>query len=599
MIKILKEAFRRLLVMLLAFAMFTVVMILFLSFLGVLLQEPPVAKPDNAVLVIDTTFALVDQPVEASPAELVSQALGRGSPAMFSLKEVIDSINNAAVDPDIRALFLHGNILRVAGASSYASLLEVKRAIERFKKSGKPVISYLDYVSQRDYFLCSSADRVIMNPYGLIEFSGFAAERMYFGQAFEKYGIGVQTATMGAYKSAGDTFTRSQLSEEDREQLQVMLEDTWSLYLEEVAEARDLTVNGLQEIAAEKAILMAEEALSHRLVDELLYKEALLSEMKKTYGTSDDGETFQQISLGAYLATFDRPDDSENVVAVVYAEGVIVEGEGFGEDISGNGFSRKLREIRQDDSVKAVVLRINSPGGSASASEKILNEVKLLSDKMPVVVSMGGIAASGGYWIASQADTIIAEPNTLTGSIGVVFLLMHFNELANRVGITFDGVKTAPKADMLFPSRPKTIAEMDRIASLSEEIYEDFINRVAVGRGMDVDAVREIAGGRIWSGLRAVDIGLVDELGGLEEAIEKAANLADLEKDYRIEEYPRYKSLEESLAELFDPQKGKRFANLDPINRQLEEFRKEVLEVRHFNDPRQIYARLPFFLNLP
>jgi protease-4 len=346
--------------------------------------------------------------------------------------------------------------------------------------------------------------------------------------------------------------------------------------------------------------LRAEVALAGRIVDRLAYLDEVLAELRDRTNVHDEGDPFRQIDIVSYTRAAVRgsggPAGSRNRLAVVYAEGSIVDGGGFDGEIGSEAFARELRRLRTDSQVKAVVLRVNSPGGSASASEEILREMQLLKAVKPTIVSMGTYAASGGYWISTHADRIFAQPNTVTGSIGVTGLVFNVQGLGESVGITFDTVKTGKFADFISVSRPKTEAEMQWLQSATDDVYELFLDRVAEGRKLERSRVEEIAQGRVWSGERALELGLVDELGGLGEAIAYAAQKAGLGSNYRVTEFPRKKTLAEALEEMFQPGM-EQFSDGGPVEAVVRQVRQELAALRRFNDPGSVYALFPFAIS--
>jgi protease-4 len=431
---------------------------------------------------------------------------------------------------------------------------------------------------------------------------------MFYAGAFEKYGIGVQVTRVGKYKSAVEPFTRTAMSTENREELQKLLGDLWGDILADIAPARGASVAEIQATVDAEGIIRPEPAKAAGLVDRIAYRDEIYDGLKAKTGRAGSKETFKQIALGDYAKlakdVVDAPKkdgeasrfSGKGRVAVVYAEGEIVDGEGDVGDVGGSRFSRELRKLRQDDDVKAIVLRVNSPGGSASAAETIQREVRLTKKVKPVIISMGSYAASGGYWIAAYGDRIFAEPTTITGSIGVFGIQFDVKKLANDFGITFDSVKTGKFADALTISRPKTAEEMAVFQRMVDWIYGEFITKVAEGRAMQRERVEEIAQGRVWSGTEAVKLGLVDELGGLDAAVAFAAKKAGLGANYRLLEYPHKKELMETIQEFIEkvvPENTRASGIAVKLAQRLE---NEVKVLRSFNDPQGVYARLP--LNL-
>ncbi|MGK7873922.1 MAG: signal peptide peptidase SppA [Xenococcaceae cyanobacterium] len=551
---------------------------------------------DKSVLVLDLSMQISD----TKPPSSLGKAFSDENTNIITLRQVLDSLEKATKDKRIVGLFLDGR--STGEGSGYATLKEVRAALESFRAAGKKIIAYDVDWSEREYYLGSVADTVMLNPMGVIEINGFSSQQLFLTGAFQKYGIGVQVIRVGNYKSAIEPFTRQNLSPENRQQTQELLADLWGEFLSTVGESRELTPKKLQAIADSKGFLNPEEARASGLVDRVAYFDQVIGDLKELTGNSKKDKSFRQIRLKTYA---DVPlenaqeSSSENKIAVVYAEGTIVSGKGTVRQIGSDRFAKELRKLRQDEDVKAVVLRVNSPGGSATASEIILREVQLTSSKKPVIVSMGNVAASGGYWISTGADRIFAEANTITGSIGVFGLLFNIQEIGNNNGITWDVVKTGRFADINTTIRPKTKEELALYQKYANQIYDLFLNKVAESRNLTVEEVAKIAQGRIWSGEDAQKIGLVDQIGGLEAAIEYAAQKAELGNDWEITEYPKQRSFEEEILErLLDAEVVEQVKQLDPLTAEFIKFKEDLAIFHGLNDPRGIYARLPFKLRI-
>ncbi len=568
----------------------------FVLFLGVLAAIGSSGKPtvpSKAVLVFDMDMTLSDGEREPEPSEVVNEAMGgRGSHSQ-ALPAAIEALDRAASDSRITALFLTGN-LRAAGP---AQLRELREAIQRFKAK-KPVLAYNLGWSKGDYYLAAGATTVFMNPFGEMEVNGLASEPMFFGEAFKKYGVEVQVTRVGKYKSAVEPFITDRMSEPNREQIQKLLDDIWGEWKDTVAKDRKKAPSDLQEIADERGLLEAEDAKKLGLVDRIAPYDEVLDELKKLAGKQAKDKDFPQITLATYAGIAGEAKTGKTRIAVVVAEGEIVDGEGKSSQVGGERLSRELRHLRLDDRIKAVVLRVNSPGGSASASELIQREVVLTKKVKPLVVSMGHLAASGGYWISTYGDRIFAEPSTITGSIGVFGLLPNIKKLANEHGITWDSVQTAKLANPMTLTRPKNDFELNRIQGLVDHIYEQFITKVADSRKMKKEAVHEIAQGRVWSGQEAVKLGLVDEIGGLGTAVKYAANMAKAENDFYVvgpeHEPDAIKDLLKSLGQ----GKSRKLAKPGPVDILTESFKAQMDRLAALNDPQGIYTRMPFEIEL-
>lgn len=583
-------------------------MLIMLIALGSRDTEPLVEN--NSILVFDLSLDITDANPATDPADLLNDALGGSSgPIPISLRTVLDTLEEAATDDRIAGILLQGAIATDGQGSGYATLTEVRQALTEFQdESGKPILAYDTGWSERDYYITSVADPIILNPTGAIELDGFSAETIFFGDALEQFGLDVQVIRAGQYKSATEQFTRNSNSPENREQLQQLLDDFWTEFLATTSADRDLQPTDLDAIAESRGILLAPEAQSQGIVDQVWFADEVITELRTVTGQSSesipaDEPAFRNISLPRYAdavgTVYANGEFSENRIAVVYADGAIVSGEGGPGFIGGDSLSRQLRELRQDDDVKAIVLRVNSPGGGASPSEIIAREVMLTSEEKPVIISMGSVAASGGYMIAAYGDRIFASPTTITGSIGVFGLVLNVQELANENGITWDVVKTAPFADSETIARPLTERELEINQGIVDQVYDRFLNVVAEGRPLTPQEVSTVAQGRIWSGIDAQQVGLVDELGGLEDAIAAAAEAANLGEDWQIDEYPRPRTLEEQiLNSLFGSQLRSvmtRSTPSDPITEELQQFQGQLRQFQGLNDPRGTYVVLPFF----
>jgi protease-4 len=421
---------------------------------------------------------------------------------------------------------------------------------------------------------------------------------MFFGDAFKKYGVEVQVTRVGKYKSAVEPYILDRMSEPNREQIQKLLDDIWGEWKETVAKDRKKAPSDLQAIADEQGLLEAEDAKRLGLVDRIAPIDEVLDALKKLAGKQAKDKDFPQITLATYAGIPGDAKSGKARIAVVVAEGEIVDGEGKSSQVGGERLSRELRRLRLDDRVKAVVLRVNSPGGSASASELIQREVILTKKAKPLVISMGHLAASGGYWISTYGDRIFAEPTSITGSIGVFGLLPNVKKLANDHGITWDSVQTAKLANPLTLTRPKNDLELNRIQGLVDHIYEQFITKVADSRKMKKEAVHEIAQGRVWSGREAVNLGLVDELGGLGDALKHAAKMAKAENDFYVVGPEHEPDLFKELLRNLGQGKPRKLARSGPVDALVEIFRVQLEHLSALNDPQGIYARMPFEIDL-
>jgi protease-4 len=560
-------------------------------------KDPQIEVADKSILVLDLSRSIVD----LDPGETLQETLTGQADKTIELKSVIDAIDGAAKDKRIAAIYLDGSKGQLTGGTGLASLQEVRKALERFRATGKQIIAYDVDLDKRSYYLASVANQIFINPMGSIDINGFRSEMMFFKGAFDKYGIGVEVVRVGKYKSFGETWSLNKFSPAAKQETQDLLNDLWADFKNNVADSRKITPEKIQSLADSRGLLTAPEAIANKLVDRVLYPDEAIAELKKISGKEKDkSETFAKVKIEDYADLVrDRPHNSDRQIAVVYAQGSIVNGAGIAGQIGGDSFAKQLRDLRLDDRVKAVVLRVNSPGGSAVASDIIQREVRLIKKVKPVVVSMGDVAASGGYWISTYANKIFAEPTTITGSIGVIGINFNYQKLANNNGITWDVVKTSKLADSNTISRPRTPQELAISQKMVNDIYDDFISKVAESRNLPKAKVSEIAQGRVWSGIDAKGVGLVDELGGLNDAIEYAAKLAKLGKDWELEEYPEVESWEEKLLKkVVGDRETQIYRPQDVLTQELRKVKSELNILQTLNDPRGVYARLPFNLNL-
>lgn len=570
-------------------------------------KDPGPLVKDKSVVVFDLSMNITDR--EPSSGEVFQNTLSGVKQDRMTLRSVLDTIAKAKSDKRIVGIYLDAT--RTGGANSlgFASLKEIRKALEDFRASGKKVIAYGMEWGEKEYYLSSAADTIALNPLGAMEMNGFSSQPMFLAGALQKYGIGVQVVRVGKFKGAVEPLVLNQLSPENRAQTQKLLDDIWGEWRATVGKSRKINPQKLQAIADNQAILEATTAKTNGLVDQIAYSDQVVTDLKKLTNSKEDEKSFRQIDLMEYAQVPDKSlpveRTAKNKVAVVYAEGEIVDGKGDDTQIGGDRFAAIFNKIRQDKNIKAVVLRINSPGGSATASEVMQREVRLTRQVKPVIVSMGDVAASGGYWIASDSNRIFAEPNTITGSIGVFGILLNGQKLANDNGITWDSVKTARYADSQTFARPKSPQELALYQRSVNRIYNLFLNKVAQGRKLPEQKVAEIAQGRVWSGVAAKQIGLVDEIGGLNAAVEYAAKQAKLGKNWQLQEYPKESTFGERLfgrtVDEISTTLG--FQQLDikptnPLTVEFQKIQKELAIMQNMNDPQGVYARLPFNLKI-
>jgi protease-4 len=568
-----------------------------IALIGLSEKGPTVA--DSSLLVLDIAVPILDSPPEFNAAELFAGLNEEQQEAPVTLREVLRAINRASTDPKIKGVFITGNLVPVAGyASSYPALKEIREALAKFKESRKPVYAYLQFPFTPAYYLESVADQLFVDPQAEFILRGPSSSPLYYAGALRKFGVWVQVFRVGKYKSFVEPYIRENMSPENREQLEKLFGDIWSEVTATIEQARGLPHGSFEQLINENGLIDGELAVKSKLGTELVALPEVMDRLKTLYGSDQQHHTFRQETVSSYLGIVERnskgQSDSGSKIAVVYAEGEIVDGEGTAANVGGERYAREIRKLSLDPSVKAIVLRVNSPGGSGFASEEIYRELKAAEGTKPVIVSMGGYAASGGYYIAAAAKHIFAEPTTITGSIGVFGLEVNFEKIAADNGITTDSVTTTnPLATLFNPIKQKSDADLAILQKAVDKFYDQFLDRVSQGRHIEVEKVNEIAQGRVWSGSEAVRVKLVDEIGGLNAAIAYAAVLAHLGDQPRITEFPGRKDLSEKLKELLKSTPRPPVARFDPVGLGIQAMENELKDLRALNDPTGIYARFP------
>lgn len=499
---------------------------------------------NNSILTLDFKTNIIDSPSEDNQ-EIFSFAEKQKNILIF---DMLSAIKNAKNDDQIKGISIETDGI----TAGMTQLDDVRAALEDFKKSGKFVYAYGNVVSQPAYYLGSVADQYYLNPSGGIDLKGMSTEVLYMKSFAEKFGVGIQVIRHGKYKSAVEPFLRDDMSPENREQLSTLLDDIWSINSSKIAASRKIDTATFRTITDSLYGIIPDLSLQYKLADRLIQKSEYDNLLKAKLKLKTD-DKLQKISFSKYITSF--KDDSSKVgqVAVLYASGAIYNGEGY-EDIYAENFIKEIKKIAENDAIKAVVLRINSPGGSANASDEILFEMQQLKKKKPVIVSFGDYAASGGYYIAMAADKIYSEPNTLTGSIGVFGVIPYFKDLANKNGLSSHTVKTNENSNMYSPINGISPGGLTMMTKSVEQTYKRFAHFVGQNRKKSFEQVDEIGGGRVWSGTRAKQIGLVDELGTLNDAVTFAAKQAKL-KDFQVTSYPKKVSKFEQLFKNMDEDK--------------------------------------------
>ena len=515
---------------------------LVISLVGMLASDSASTKvKENSVFVIKLEGTIDERAEEGSPFNTL---LSMGDMSAMGLDDLISSIRKAKANDDIKGIYLEGG---EASFDSPATAQQLRDALKDFKQGGKWIVAYADQYFQSNYYVASIADNIYINDHAMIDFKGLGTKTEYMKGLYDKLGVKYLVAKVGKYKSAVEANTQTGMSEYDREQRTAMVNGIWNQWLKEIAASRKVKPEQLNQLASDSIMALADtkDYVKAKLVDKVLFPEEIKAEIKKRLKLGKD-DNIPQLTLADMLNVKSEKNDDGEKIAVYYAYGSIVDSEamnllnGGGHSIVGKETAEDLRKLADDDDIKAVVFRVNSPGGSARASEQIRHAVKVLKGKKPVVVSMGGAAASGGYWISSPANYIVAEPTTITGSIGIFGLIPNVGGLVqDKLGVSFDGVTTNKysdfETDLVFGKNTDDI--MRHMQTYIDHGYQDFLNIVSEGRGMKPEQVDSIAQGRVWLASDAIKIKLVDQLGSLDDAVKKAAELAKL-KEYHTVSYP-------------------------------------------------------------
>ena len=512
-------------------------LIIFIAVIGALVSstESSVEIKENTILHVNLNYPIIERS-SSNPLEDVNIGPIQGQ-KVLGLNDILKSIRHAKEDNKIKGIYLDVSYV----ITGMATLEEIRAELLNFKKSGKFIIAYSEVYTQGAYYLASTANKVYLNPQGYLELKGFSSQSTFFKGALDKLDVEPQIIKVGTYKSAVEPFILDRMSEPNKAQMTSLLGSLFDNYTKKVSLSRKISQDSLYAIANRLDSRSPEASLKLKLIDGLKYKDEVLDELKKKTNT-DLKKNLNTVSINDYAASISKPSTVSDRIAVVYAFGDIIDGQGDENNIGSDRISRALRKARLDEKIKAVVLRVNSPGGSALASDVIWREVSLIKKEKPIIVSMGDYAASGGYYIACAADSIFAEPNTITGSIGVFAIIPNMKGFFNnKLGVTFDGVKTSEFADLASISRPLTQAEQTILQQEVNKTYGTFMQKVADGRKLSVAFVDSIGQGRVWTGEQALKLGLVDRTGHIEDAIKSAAKKANL-TEYKIVNYPEQKS---------------------------------------------------------
>ena len=571
---------------LLAMVVFTILGVFVI--IGIVASAASADKPDigvKGVLLLDLSSAFKEQSVD-NPLALFTGGETMDAPSLY---DVIRMIQYAKSDSAIKGIYIACS----NNANGYAASEELRKAIVDFKRSKKFVLAYGETISQKGYYIGSAANKIYCHPQGGLEFDGFSSNMMYLKGLLDKLEIQPQIFYAGKFKSATEPLRATQMSDANRLQTSVWMGDLYAQFLQSIAVTRQLDSAKLRQLAVAGAIQTAHDAVANELLDGLKYDDELKAEINhRLLNEANSKINFVHFSDYAKAANFKQ--DGNKKIAVVYAAGDIVGGKGDNESVGSDAFRALLQKLRLDDDIKAIVFRVNSPGGSSLASDVIWREVSLTKKVKPVIVSMGDVAASGGYYIACNADSVFANANTITGSIGVFSIIPNFQSFfKNKLGISFDGVKTAPYADMGGTDRPLNETEKRFVQNSVDSIYNTFKSRVAAGRKKNMDYVDSIAQGRVWTGTRGMGIGLVDRIGTMQDAIDCAVKMAKL-SSYRIKEYPEKKNMIEELLENY-----KKSVKTNLIKEEIGEKEYKILQqVKQLkNTIGEPQSRLPFMVD--
>lgn len=543
----------------------------------------------KSVMMLDLNGQLQERAIE-NPLELF---FGNNSYSTYGLDDILSSIKKAKEHDNIEGIYIQANHL----STSFASLQEIRDALMDFRSSGKFIIAYGDFYTQGLYYLSTIADKILLNPKGQIEWRGLASTPIFYKELLDKLGIEMQVFKVGTYKSAVEPFINTEMSEANREQVNEYINSIWNEMVKGVSESRHITPESLNQIADQMVMFtQTEKLVDYRMVDTLIYKNDVRTYLKDMMKLGED-DRLPVLGLPEMVNVKKNipKDKSGNIIAIYYAAGAIDSGSSSSieEEIVSNKVIRDLRKLKDDKNVKAVVFRVNSPGGSAFGSEQIWYALEELKAKKPVVVSMGNYAASGGYYISCGADYIVAEPTTLTGSIGIFGMIPNVENLTKKIGIKFDVVKTNKFSDFGTPGRALNNDEKALMQMMVNEGYDLFLTRCAEGRNIPKEDLAKIAEGRVWDGKTAKELGLVDELGGIDKALAIAIEKAEIES-YTVLSYPEKESV---FSMLFKENPGNYIEN-KLLKSKLGDYYNQFTLLKSLDDTDMLQARMPFDLNI-
>ena len=571
-----------------AFGLLFVILLLIISATASIFNASTGVKTlsDNSILNLDLNLPIVERP----PVFDEIQSLLGLEEEVLGLPNILSAIKIAAENPKIQGIRLRSDFI----SSGWAQTHSIRKALKDFKSKDKFIYAYGDVFTQKGYFLASVADSIFLNPVGALEFKGLASEVLYYKDFQDKYGFKMEVVRHGKYKSAVEPFLENEMSAENKFQIHTLLSDIWSTLREEISISRDLLPETLDAIVSSNKIAISQDAVSSKLIDGLAYEDVFDEKIKTRLGLDID-EKLKKVSINSVNSTKESYDASiKDRIAVVFAKGPILYGEGSESIIAQGIFVETLEELSKDDWIKAVVLRVDSPGGSALTSELIWRTIEKLKKSKPVIVSMGNVAASGGYYIAAGADHIFADPLSITGSIGVFATLPNVKGFLDDIGIQAQSVETHPNALGYSPFQTLNKSYEQQMISGIENIYDIFKERVIQGRELSPEAVENLAQGRVWSGKQALKLGLIDDLGDLQDAITLAANDLDIE-DYNVIEYPKFEDNLENMLKGITPSLEVR----NPLKNLMPEQMMLILESNQSRGPSPyIQTLLPFELRI-
>lgn len=551
-------------------------------------EESSTTVKPNSVLYMKLDYAIPDRSTDNPFGNIDFQSME--SKDATGLNEILRNIENAKTDANIKGIYLElSNI-----PTSTATLQEIRSKLQEFKESGKFIVAYGENYGQSAYYLASVADKILLNPEGMVDLHGMASQIMFYKHLMEKLDVEMQIVRgpNNRFKSAVEPYFLDKMSEANREQMEKLLGTVWGEILTSISQSRNISVEQLNQIADNlESLFNAKKAKELGLVDALYYKDQVLDELK---GLTGSNKSINAVGNANYAKSYKMKSGSKNEVAVIYASGQIFDGKGDEEqNIYSENLSKTIRKAREDENVKAIVLRVNSPGGSAAASAIIGHELDLAKEVKPVIVSMGNYAASGGYWISAKADYIFADPTTLTGSIGVFGTFPNMKGFLNdKIGLTFDVAKTNENADFGSVTQPLTEFQYNKLQEMVVMTYNDFTSRVAEGRGLRQSYVDSIGQGRVWAGADAIGLGLVDQLGDMEDAIAYAAEKANLAEDYKVTEWPKQKDFFTRMMESINDSESDK---LDAAMKQkMGVYYDYVKALENLGNNTGIQARMPF-----